>query len=88
MEAGAMVVVWGDGELVAIDYDEEAYGPLTDAEVDEIATVLVTSTKLGFIIQRLTEQVMEHREAGRLQAAANASAVLAAVVARTSGAIH
>ena len=83
-----MVAIWGVGEVVEIDDDAEDYGPLTDAEVDEIADLLATSTKLPFVLQRLAEHAMEHRTAGRLQAAANASAVLTAVVARTRGAMH
>jgi hypothetical protein len=83
-----MIVVWGDGEIVEIDNDSQEYGPLTDGEVDELAALLATSTKIAFILQRLTEHIAEHRQAGRPQAAANASAVFAGVVARTRSAMH
>ena len=83
-----MIVFWGDGEVVEIEDSAEDYEALTDAEVDEIATVLATSNKLPFIMQRLTEHIMEHEQAGRLQAATNASAVLAALLVRARGAVH
>jgi hypothetical protein len=83
-----MIVVWGDGEFVEIDDDTEDYEAMTDAEVDELATMLATSNKLPLIMQRLTEHIVEHKEAGRLQAATNASAVLATLIVRTRGALH
>ena len=83
-----MIVVWGDGEVVAIDDSADDDEPLTDAVVDEIATMLATSNKLPFIMHRLTEQIIEHEQTGRFQAATNASAVLAALLVRTRAAVH
>jgi hypothetical protein len=83
-----MVVIWGDGEIVEVDDSVDDNEPLSAAEVAEIATVLATSAKLPFVKERLAEHIMEHEQAGRLQAATNASAVLAALLVRTRAAIH
>jgi hypothetical protein len=83
-----MIVVWGDGDIVALDDGADDSEPLTEADVAEIATVLATSTKLSFVMERLAEHITEHEQAGRLQAATNASAVLAALLVRARGAVH
>ena len=74
-----MRVVWGDGEVTLIEDGEDDSEALSDSEVEELARLLVTSTKLGFVLEELIAQIAEHRAAGRTQAAANASAVLAAI---------
>ena len=82
-----MRVLWGDGEITLGDDGEDDSEALRDDEVEELAMLLATSSKLNFVLEELAAQVEEHRAAGHSQAAANAAAVLAAVgayIRRTS----
>jgi hypothetical protein len=88
MEVRAMIVFWGAGEVVEVDDSADDGEALTEADVAELVAVFASSTKLSFVKDRLVEQITEHQEAGRLQAATNASAVLAALLVRTRGAVH
>lgn len=82
-----MRVLWGDGEITLCDDGEDDSEALRDDEVEELARLLATSSKLDFVLEELAALVEEHRASGHSQAAANVAAVLAAVgayIRRTS----
>jgi hypothetical protein len=83
-----MFVIWGDGGVVEVDGGYAEQEALTGAEVEEIVEVLATSSKLPFVIERLSDLIREHRQAGRPQAAINAAVVLAAMVGRIRPITH
>ena len=83
-----MRVVWDDGEVALFNDGEDDREALTADAIDELADHFADSSTLEIVLLELAAHVEELVVAGHSQAAANASAVIAALASRTSRTVH